>query len=128
MTGTNTRQRWQLDFLAFLTLTVNSLAGGAAAPKLSRDLVIGTAPTGTTHYLGSSAVAKIVGTVTPMRVTVEATRGPAIWLPRMEQGTVDLGTLSTIDGYYAARGLAPLYDRPRSWLRTLQPVPIFNTA
>ena len=71
---------------------------------------------------------KIVWTGTPLRGTAEATRGPAIWLPRMEQGTVDLGTLSTIDGYYAARGLAPLYDRPRSWLRTLQPVPIFNTA
>ncbi|MBI2087681.1 MAG: TAXI family TRAP transporter solute-binding subunit, partial [Deltaproteobacteria bacterium] len=63
-----------------------------------------------------------------MRVTVEATRGPVVWLPRMEEGKVDLGTLSTIDAYYASRGLAPLYDRPRPWLRTVQPVPIFNTG
>ena len=128
MKGTNTRKRWQLVFVAFLTLTMSSLAAGAAAPKLPRDLVIGTGATTGTHYLGSNAVAKIVGSVTPMRVTVEATRGPVVWLPRMEQGTIDLGTLSTIDAYYAARGLAPLYDKPRPWLRTLQPVPIFHTG
>lgn len=112
----------------FLALAASFFLVGAAAPKLPRDLVIGTLFTGTTHYFGASAVAKIVGARTSMRVTVEATRGPTVYLPRMEQGTVDLGTLSTIDAYYAGRGLAPLYDRPRPWLRTLQPVPIFNTG
>jgi uncharacterized protein len=101
----------------------------ATAPKLPTDLVVGTAAPATTHYLGASAVAKIVGAHTPMRVTVEATRGPAVWLPRMEQGEVDVGTFSTIDGHYAARGLEPLYrGKPRPWLRTLQAVPLFNTG
>ena len=126
--GDVTRSKRSQGFLlVFLTLVLGLLTG-ASAPKLPRDLVIGTGAVGGTHYLGSSAVAKIVGAASPIRVTVEATRGPVVWLPRMEQGTVDLGTLSTIDAYYAARGLAPLYDKPRPWLRTLQPVPIFHTG
>ncbi|MBI2088763.1 MAG: TAXI family TRAP transporter solute-binding subunit [Deltaproteobacteria bacterium] len=114
--------------VAVLILALSFFLGGAAPPKLPRDLVIGTLTPGTTHYLGASGVAKIVGAATPMRVTVEATRGPAVWLPRMVEGTVDLGTFSTIDGYYAARGLPPLYKKPLPWLRTLQAVPIFNTG
>ncbi|MBI2088765.1 MAG: ABC transporter substrate-binding protein, partial [Deltaproteobacteria bacterium] len=128
MRGATTTNRGSWVLVAFLILALAFLAGGAAAPRLPRDLVIGTGAATGLHYLGSNAVAKIVGAVTPMRVTVEATRGPVVWLPRMEQGTIDLGTLSTIDAYYAARGLAPLYDKPRPWLRTLQPVPIFHTG
>lgn len=119
--------RKQFSSTAFIVLS-GLILGGAAAPQLPRDLVIGTLAPGTTHYLGASAVAKILGAHTPMRVTIEATRGPVVWMPLMEQGKVDVGTFSTIDGYYAARGLAPLYKEPRPWLRTLHPVPVFNTG
>ncbi len=105
-----------------------SRAQAQPASQLPKDLVVGTLTPGTTHYLGASALAKVLAH-TPMRVTVEATRGPVVWLPRMEEGKIDVGTFSTIDGHYAARGLPPLYrDKPRPWLRTLQAAPLFNTG
>lgn len=116
---------WGWLLAVFLTLAFGT---DAAAQQLPKDLVIGTLTPGTTHYLGASAVAKVVGAHTPMRVTIEATRGPIVWLPRMDEGKIDVGTFSTIDGYYAARGLAPLYKKPLPWLRTLQAVPLFNVG
>ena len=75
-------------------------AWGADVPK---RLTIGTHPIGSTYNLVGTAISKVVGGHTDMRVIVKALAGSSAWMPLMDSKEVDMGVVAgneLYDAYY----------------------------
>jgi uncharacterized protein len=89
-----------------ITLSVigalSSAAWGADSPK---RLTIGTHPVGSSYNLVGTAISKVVGGHTDLRVIVKALAGSSAWMPLMDTKEVDMGVVAGDELYEAYYGI-----------------------
>ncbi len=96
---------------AFWSITAAVLLiGTATAAELPKRLTIGTHPVGSTYNLAGTAVSKVVGSHTEMRVFVRALAGTSAWVPMMDTREVDLGIIAASELYDAYKGTGAYYE------------------
>lgn len=92
-----------------LMLVALMLIGSAWGADLPKRLTIGTHPVGSIYNLAGTAVAKVVGTHTKMRVFVRAMAGTSAWVPLMDSDEIDMGIIAVSELHDAYKGTGAYY-------------------
>jgi len=94
-----------------VALVASVLAPGAALAQLPRSANIATHAVGSLYNAIGTGIATVVSRHTPMTVRVQPFAGPPAWLPSMNEGTTDMGVLTSADAVTSYKGMI-LYKRP----------------
>ena len=106
--------RKQLIAVAF----ASALGSGAAFAELPRSATVATHAVGSLYNAIGTGVATVVSRHTPMTVRVQPFAGPPAWLPSMDEGTTDMGVLTSADAVTSYKGIMQ-YKRPFKNVRIL---------
>ncbi|MDZ4342983.1 MAG: TAXI family TRAP transporter solute-binding subunit [Candidatus Binatia bacterium] len=87
---------------AFLTVLVCSVTGHAQ--QLPKSAGIGSNPPGSLFYALASGLAKVVCESTPIQMQVQPYAGTSTFLPLIDSGELDFGTVNAVDMGLAYQG------------------------
>jgi TRAP transporter TAXI family solute receptor len=106
-----TKGSWFVHVMLFPMLMVIAVMAIEAScnptwgAELPKRLTIGTHPVGSTYNLVGTAISKVIGGHTDLRVIVKALAGSSAWMPLMDSKEVDLGVVAGSELYDAYYGV-----------------------
>ena len=104
--------------LAFAALLILGLApGNKAHGAMPKVISWATMPMGSSSYVVTAGLTKVVPKYTGMRVSVEPTRGVRDWGPLMKNGEIQFANLSVTSVMFALLGKPPFKQDPYKFIR-----------
>ncbi|MEX0806639.1 MAG: TAXI family TRAP transporter solute-binding subunit [Candidatus Binatia bacterium] len=89
---------------AILLVTLLLLPNSSAAQQMPKSVNIGSNPAGSLFYALASGLAKVISESAPFQAQVQPYSGTSTFLPLIDSGELDLGTVNAVDMGLAFQG------------------------